>query len=112
MHNMGHNIKHGDLKVPTYPILSKRGKKLDLKDSFEEIKKLKNEGEKINIIVDSTGIKVCGENECKVRTHGKGKKRKWVKLHAAIDKDTRQIVSSTVTDNDTHDGKEFCEIIK
>ncbi|MGK5594699.1 MAG: transposase [Parachlamydiaceae bacterium] len=36
------------------------------------------------IILDSTGMKVTGEGEWKVKIHGRGRPRKWVKVHVGI----------------------------
>ena len=35
----------------------------------------------MDVVFDSTGLKVYGEGEWKVRTHGAGKRRIWRKLH-------------------------------
>ena len=37
------------------------------------------------MVVDSTGLKIYGEGEWKVRIHGKSKRRSWRKLHLAVD---------------------------
>jgi hypothetical protein len=50
------------------------------------------------LVVDSTGLKVCGEGEWKVRLHGKTKTRVWRKLHLAQDYASWQVVALTMTD--------------
>jgi hypothetical protein len=35
----------------------------------------------LHLAVDSTGVKLYGEGEWKVRLHGKEKRRTWRKLH-------------------------------
>lgn len=35
----------------------------------------------IDVVADSTGLKVFGEGEWKMRKHGKSKRRTWRKLH-------------------------------
>jgi len=50
------------------------------------------------VVVDSTGLKVSGEGEWKVRLHGKTKCRVWRKLHLALDYTSRDIVALTMTD--------------
>jgi hypothetical protein len=37
----------------------------------------------LHVVVDSTGLKVYGEGEWKVRQHGYSKRRTWLKLHVA-----------------------------
>ena len=61
--------------------------------------------------VDSTGIKVFGEGEWKVRQHGYTKRRTWRKLHLGIDEATQEIVASVVTTNDIHDGQVFKDLL-
>jgi hypothetical protein len=60
-----------------------------------------------HILVDSTGLKVFGEGEWKVRQHGVGKRRTWRKLHLAIDAKSREIVAAALTDSGTQD----CEFL-
>lgn len=57
----------------------------------------------IDIVIDSTGIKVFGEGEWKVRQHGASKRRTWKKLHLAVDAKTHEIVAAEVTENNVHD---------
>ncbi len=51
----------------------------------------------IDLLVDSTGLKVYGAGEWCEAKHGKTKRRKWKKLHIAVDKETQDIVASTLT---------------
>jgi len=39
----------------------------------------------VHVVVDSTGLKIYGEGEWKVRQHGVSKRRTWRKLHLAVD---------------------------
>jgi len=52
-------------------------------------------------VVDSTGVKVFGEGEWKVRQHGYSKRRTWKKLHVGVDEATGDTlgVAMSVTDN-------------
>ncbi|MCE9998474.1 transposase, partial [Enterobacter hormaechei] len=45
-------------------------------------------GEIAHLVVDSTGLKVFGEGEWKVKKHGKERRRIWRKLHLAVDSKT------------------------
>jgi transposase len=56
-----------------------------------------------HLVIDSSGLKVYGEGEWKVRTHGKDKRRTWRKLHIAMDASTQQITASSITDKDVLD---------
>jgi hypothetical protein len=66
------------LSVPDHTTLSRRGKDLNV------ILPKKVSGH-IDIVMDSTGLKVYGEGGWKVRTHGKSKRRTWRKLHSGAD---------------------------
>ncbi|BAY24022.1 transposase [Calothrix sp. NIES-2100] len=57
--------------------------------------------------MDSTGVKVYGEGEWKVRTHGSAKRRTWRKLHLGVDEGTGEILAAVVTTNDVAD----CEVL-
>ena len=100
-----------ELRVPNYTILSKRAKDPKVKDIIKKIDKLRGDGEEIYLVVDSSGIKVYGEYEWKVKKHGKEQRRKWRKLHIGIDMKSRKVVSHTLTSNDVHDGMEFGKLL-
>lgn len=55
------------------------------------------------IVIDSTGLKVFGEGEWKMRTYGKSKRRTWRKVHLTVDPDTHEIVAEVLTENSGHD---------
>ena len=57
------------------------------------------------IILDTSGMKVYGEGEWKVKIHGRGRPRTWVKVHLAIDSQTQEIVAEAVTDKTVGDSK-------
>ncbi|BAY08230.1 transposase [Calothrix sp. NIES-2098] len=50
----------------------------------------------VHIVVDSTGVKVYGEGEWKVRTHGLGKRQTWRKLHLGVDEANDEILGAVV----------------
>lgn len=58
------------LPVPSYTQISRRSKAL-----HKRINRLVKEKKNCHIIFDSTRLKVYGEGEWKVRTHGKSKRR-------------------------------------
>jgi len=49
------------------------------------------------VLIEASGIKVYGEGEWKVKVHGASKRRKWIKLHIAIDAKTQEIMELEVT---------------
>ncbi len=56
-----------------------------------------------HLVIDSTGLKLYGEGEWKVRLHGADKRRTWRKLHLAMDAERQQITSAIITDKDQLD---------
>ena len=93
------------LKVPDYSTLSRRQSKMEV----EIPSVIQNESR--HVVVDSTGIKVFGEGEWKVRQHGYTKRRTWRKLHLGIDEKTQEIVAGVMTTNDVHDGQVFEDLL-
>lgn len=65
------------LPVPNYSTLSRRAKALQV-----TLPALRNVGEAVHLLVDSTGLKLFGEGEWKVRKHRYAKRRSWRKVHA------------------------------
>lgn len=71
--------------------------------TVEAVLKVIERGEKVHLVVDTTGLKVYGEGEWKVRMHGASKRRTWRKLHLGIDEATQDIVAVDLTKNSTGD---------
>ncbi|MGD9127605.1 MAG: IS5 family transposase [Planctomycetia bacterium] len=88
-----------DVKIPDYTSLAKRAVKMNVSLDLE-----KHQGS-IDIVVDSTGLKVYGEGEWKTRIHGRQKHRTWRKLHLAVDPETQEIVAELLLENTTHDSE-------
>src|SRR5690606_8468417 len=57
----------------------------------------------LHAVVDSTGLKIFGEGEWKVRQHGYSKRRTWRKLHLGLDERSGEIVAMELTTNDVTD---------
>jgi transposase-like protein len=93
-------------KIPTYSLVCKRAKGLSTK-----LPKLSSRRPR-TVIVDATGIKIQGEGEWKVKIHGKGRPRKWIKLHVAIDEQTQEIVGEISTEATVDDGKAFPKVMR
>ncbi|MFP5043122.1 IS5 family transposase [Parasediminibacterium sp. JCM 36343] len=85
------------LPVPSYSQVCKRGQVLDFMQLVGDSKKA------TDIAIDSTGLKVYGEGEWKVRKHGASKRRTWMKLHLGIDVETQEIVGVELTENKVDD---------
>jgi hypothetical protein len=85
-----------DLPVPDHTTLAKRGKSL-------KVKLPKKSQGSLNVVMDSTGLKVYGEGEWKVRKHGYSKHRTWRKLHLGGNPDNGEILAVVLTGNHISD---------
>lgn len=93
-----------NLPVPDHSTLSKRGK--DLKVSLP-----KKTSQNLNIVMDSTGLKIYGEGEWKVRIHGVSKRRTWRKLHIGADPEDGEIQAVLLTENNISDDQAVKELL-
>ena len=57
----------------------------------------------MHLLVDSTGLKLCGAGEWLLEKHGTRTRRSWRKLHLGVDAGTGQIVASALTNHDVDD---------
>ena len=93
-------LGHQAYAVPDYTTLCRRQGSLPV-----EVSKALASGKQLDIAVDSTGLKVYGEGEWKVRKHGASKRRTWRKLHIGIDVATQEIVCVELTSNAEDDAQ-------
>lgn len=89
-----------DLRVPSYSQVCRRQQRLEV-----TIPRSPAREEGLHVVVDSTGLKVFGEGEWKVRQHGYSKRRTWRKVHWGVDADTHEVVAGLVTTNGVGDGE-------
>lgn len=87
------------LCAPDYTCVSKRAS--TIKVSYRQPPK----GQITDLVIDSTGLKVFGEGEWKVRKHGHEKRRVWRKLHLAVDPVSHDIVAAEVSLENVHDAE-------
>jgi hypothetical protein len=80
-----------ELSIPAHTLLSRRAKTLTVR-----IPRRQRTGP-VHVVVDSTGLKLYGEGEWKVRQHGVGKRRTWRKVHVAVDAEAKDIIGVAVT---------------
>lgn len=71
---------------------------------------LKSSDEPIAISVDSTGISVHKAGGWVERVHGK--KKRYVKIHFAVNVQTGEVVAMEVTTDDVHDSKVFPKLLE
>jgi hypothetical protein len=87
------------VEMPDYTLLCKRSSDLsvDLAPS--------DTGEPKHIVVDSTGLKIYGEGEWKVRQQGYSKRRTWRKFHLSADQTTQELQAVVVTGANVDDAQ-------
>jgi IS5 family transposase len=94
------------LCVPDYTTLCRR------RTALEVALPSRRRDEPLHMVVDSTGIKVYGEGEWKVRQHGYTKRRTWRKLHFGVDETTHEFVAVMVSTNDFKDSQLLPDLLE
>ncbi|EYD78391.1 Mobile element protein [Rubellimicrobium mesophilum DSM 19309] len=88
-----------DWPVPDFSTLCRRQKTVSIQIPF------RRPGGELNLLVDSTGVKMRGEGEWQVRKHGHSRRRQWRKVHLAIDLATGDIRGVEFTSSQTGDSR-------
>ncbi len=94
-----------DVAIPDFTSLAKRAAKLETALDVADRKG------SIDVVVDSTGLKVFGEGEWKTRKHGVSKRRTWRKLHLAVNPETQEIEAEVLTENSGHDADQVEDLL-
>ncbi|ABC35760.1 transposase DDE domain protein [Burkholderia thailandensis USAMRU Malaysia  len=100
------DLAFAELPVPNYTTVCRRAQALQVKLPVI------HSDEPLHLVVDSTGAKVCGEGEWKVRQHGYSKRRTWRKVHLALDANTGQLRAALMTHQDVADGEVLPELLE
>ena len=93
-----------ELPVPDYTTLCKRAKRL-------AVSLLRTATGPLHLVLDSTGLKVFGEGEWKVRQHGYTKRRTWRKLHLSVDSETQEIQAVVLSEASLDDAGAAPELL-
>src|SRR4051794_10890322 len=95
------------LRVPDHTTLSRRAATLEVpRPQSGSSSDPGREAEPVHLLVDGTGLKLCGPGEWLVEKHGSKSRRSWRKMHLGRDADTGQIVAATLTAHDVDDGSQ------
>lgn len=94
-----------DVPAPHYSTLSRRAASLDV--SLPRLSK-----GPLHLAADSTGVKLYGEGEWKVRLHGAEKRRTWRKLHLLIDHTTQEAVACSMSEKYVLDRRELAGLLR
>ncbi len=99
-------LAFAELPVPNYSTLSRRAQ--DLGVVLPAVRR----DEPLHLVVDSTGLKMFGEGEWKVRKHGYSKRRTWRKVHLAMDTKSGQICAMLLTHQDVGDAEVLPDLLE
>jgi hypothetical protein len=86
-----------DLPCPDHTTLSRRHATVAVRQQLDRV----SPGP-LSLIVDSSGLKVCGHGEWHSQKHGEKTCKRWKKRHIGVDDDGRMI-ASTVTESHAQD---------
>ena len=89
------------LTVPDHSTLNRRAATLEVSRPRQS-----NGGKPLHLLVDSTGLKLCGSREWLIEKHGAKTRRSWRRLHIGMDADTGQIIAAAPTTKEVDDGSQ------
>lgn len=95
------------IAIPDYTSLQKRAAKLKVAIAVGPATR-----GPVHVIVDSSGVKVYGEGEWRVRCYGVERRRTWRKLHLAVDPQTQEIVAQLLTTNQVGDANQVAPLLE
>ena len=92
------NLMGLDLAVPDHTTLSRRARtwRSMNRPNGRSIAKTGP----VHVLIDSTGLEVYGAGQWLAEKHGAKSRRRWRKLHLALDADTGEIIAQKMTDQD------------
>ena len=94
-----------DCLSPGYSCLSKRARTVQIRY------KRPSRGRVAHVVIDSTGVKTFGEGEWHVKKHGKEKRRRWRKMHLAVDSETHEVIAAQVSVDSVGDNQVLPELL-
>ena len=95
-----------DLAAPDHSTLSRRAETLEVPRP-----RARAGAEPMHLLVDSTGLKLCGAGDWLHEKHGTKLRRSWRKLHLGLDAGTGQIVASLLTTKNVDDGSQLGSLL-
>lgn len=101
-----HLFQPKGIQVPSYITLCRR-----MREFASNLPVLSKRRPKIALL-DSSGFKIHGEGEWKVKVHGKSRRRSWVKVHLVVDSRSNEIVDLIVTPSNVSDAKTGLDLLK
>jgi hypothetical protein len=100
------DLLHLEVAIPSYATLSRRRAAVAITLPHTRRK------EALPVVVDSTGVKVCGEGEGKVRQPGYPDRRTWRKVHLGVDEASGEMVAAVVSTNNYSDSQLLPDLLE
>jgi len=94
------------LRVPDHTTLSRRATTLEMPRPSSTGASAESDADPMHLLVDSTGLRLCGAGEWLLEKHGTRTRRSWRKLHRGVDAGTGRIAASALTGREVDDGAE------
>lgn len=98
----------GKFRPLSYVAIFQRIRNIPIEEMINEINGSARDG--MTVIIDSSGLKITERGDWLSSKWNK-KRKGWIKIHVAIDCDTMNVVSLTVTDEHKSDTKEFLKVL-
>lgn len=98
-------LMNADLAIPDFTSLAKRAAKLSV--SLD----VSSTSGPIDVVVDSTGLKVYGAGEWRSQAYQTPQRKTWRKLHLSINAATQEIVAEVLTSNRADDADVVPELL-
>jgi len=99
-------LMQANIAIPDFTSLQKRAGKLKIASRVDPAAR-----GPLHVVVDSTGVKVYGAGEWRVRYQRLERRREWRKLHLAINPQTHEIVAHLLTSNQTGDAEHVAPLL-
>lgn len=100
------------LRVPDHTSLSRRAATLEVPQAQRRVRPgADRDAEPLHLLVDSTGLKLCGAGEWLLEKYGTQTRRFWRKLHLGVDARTGQILASSLTPHDPEDASQISPLL-
>lgn len=91
--------------VPNFSTLSRRKKTIIPEVNMNDMSK------KTTIAIDSTGIKVTNRGDW-LRKKWRKERKGFIKLHLAVDVESKEILAYEITDENSHDNRQFDNLVE
>lgn len=94
-----------DLAVPDHSTIARRARTVTLPSAPP------SSGGPVHLLVDSTGLKLCGPGGWLIEKHGTKRRRSWRVLHLGMDAGSGRIVATTLTERGVDDASQVAPLL-